>query len=176
MKNWSTNKLVKVAMIAAIYAVLTLVVAPIAYGQLQFRVSEMLTVLPAFSSLAVPGLTIGCCIANLVGAVTGMNPTGYIDAIVGSVATLIAAAISMQIGKSHNKWVRYLLVPLPPVLANAVIVGLELTILFSEGGAFWATYAAMALSVGIGELVVCYVLGIILMRVLEKNDLYKKIF
>ena len=48
MKNWSTNKLVKVAMIAAIYAVLTLVVAPIAYGQLQFRVSEMLTVLPAF--------------------------------------------------------------------------------------------------------------------------------
>ena len=176
MKKWSTKDLVKVAMIVALYAVLTLVLAPIAYGQLQFRVSEMLTVLPALTPLAGPGLTLGCCLANLIGAMTGVNPTGYIDAIVGSLATLLAALASMKLGKCKKRWMRYLLVPLPPVLANAVIVGLELTVLFAGEEAFFPTFGAMALSVGFGELVVCYVLGILLLRVLEQRDLYKKIF
>lgn len=176
MKQTNTQKLVKIAMIAAIYAVLTLVLAPISYGQVQFRISEMLTVLPAFTPLAVPGLTLGCCIANLLGALMGTNPTGYIDAVIGSAATLGAALCSMQLGKIARKPLRYALVPLPPVLFNAVIVGMELAVLFSEGGALLPTFGAMALSVGLGELMVCYLLGIFFMKLLERGDLYKRLF
>lgn len=169
--------MVKIAMIAAIYCVLTLILAPIAYGPVQFRVSETLTVLPAFTPLAIPGLTLGCCLANLIGALSGLNPTGYIDAVFGTLASLIAALLSYLVAKRIKKPIlRYLLVPLPPVLINAVIVGLELTFLFNSSENFGAAFLANGLSVGIGQLVICYLLGIPLMMLLGKNDFYKKLF
>lgn len=170
-----THRMVKVAMIAAIYTVLTLVIAPVAFGAIQFRVSEVLTILPAFTPLAIPGLTLGCALSNLIGALLGINPTGYIDALIGTSATLIASVLSYMIGKSSKPWVRYAFVPLPPILANALIVGAEITVLFNAKEAFMVAFAANAVSVGVGELVVCYVLGIPLMVVLSKNNLYKKI-
>lgn len=176
MPKNKTKKIVYVAMIAALYAVLTLAVAPIAYGNLQFRVSEALTVLPMFTPLAVPGLTLGCVLANLLGALLGLNPTGYIDALVGSAATLLAALCSYAAAKNPNRVLRFILVPFFPVLFNTVIVGAELTVLFAGTEAFLPAFAGFALSVGIGELVVCYVLGVPLMLALEKNGLYKKIF
>lgn len=171
-----TNKMVKIAMIAAIYATLTLVLAPISYGVVQFRISELLTVLPAFTTLAIPGLSLGCCLANLIGALLGLNPTGYIDAIVGTSATLIAAILSYLLAKTNHRTLRLILVPLPPVLVNAVIVGAELTVLFNAGEAFAAAWIANAVSVAIGQAVVCYLLGIPLMMVLSKNEFYKKLF
>jgi uncharacterized membrane protein len=179
MENTSkkTKSMVKIAMIAAIYCVLTLVLAPIAYGAVQFRISELLTTLPAFTPLAIPGLTLGCCLANLIGALFGLNPTGYIDAIFGTLATLLAALCSYYISKKvQHKILRYLLVPFPPVIFNAVIVGLELTFLFNSSGNFGAAFLANAISVGIGELVICYVLGIPFMILMERNDFYKRIF
>ncbi|WP_093988558.1 QueT transporter family protein [Massiliimalia timonensis] len=168
-------KLVKVSMIAAIYVALTLAVAPFAYGPVQFRVSEAMTVLPAFTTMAIPGLSLGCCLANLIGLFLG-NPLGLVDAVFGTLATLLAAVISWKIGRCKSRTVRYLLVPLPPVVANAVIVGAELTVVLNEGADFGKAYPLNALSVGIGEAVICYTLGILLMVVLQKNDFYKKIF
>ncbi len=176
MKNNKTKKMVNIAMIGALYAVITLAISPIAYGPVQFRVSEMLTVLPMFTPLAIPGLTLGCILSNLIGALMGLNPTGYIDAIVGSSATLIASIISYYIGKSGKNWIKYVFVPLPPVLLNALIVGAELTVLFNGNDVFTKAFIVNATSVFIGELVVCYTLGLLLMITLNKNNLYKKIF
>lgn len=172
----NTQGMVKIAMIAAIYAALTLLLAPISYGPLQFRVSEALSVLPMFTSLAVPGLALGCFLSNLIGALIGLNPTGYIDAFIGTAATLIAAILSYAIGKYGKKWVKFALVPLPAVLINAIIVGLEITFLFNGSENFVPAFIANGLSIGIGQFVVCYALGVPLMLVLNKNELYKKVF
>lgn len=143
------------AIIAALYATLTIVFAPISYGAVQFRISEILTVLPFFTPAAIPGLFIGCIVSNL------FSPTMIVDVIVGSAATLLAAYLSR---KMPNKW----LVPVPPVICNAVIVGLELSLVYKMP--LWATI----LSVGAGEAVVCFVGGYALIFALErvKNKLF----
>lgn len=171
-----TKKMVTIAMIAALYAVITLAIAPIAFSTVQFRVSEMLTVLPMFTPLAIPGLTLGCALANLVGALSGINPIGYIDAVVGSSATLIASLLSYLIAKNGKNWIKYTFVPLPPVLVNAVIVGIELTVLFNSGENFSKAFIANGISVLIGQLVICYSLGMLLMVSLNRKDIHKKIF
>ena len=96
--------------IAAIYVVLTLVFAPISYGEIQLRVAEALTILPMFTSAAIPGLFIGCVIANLLGGCV------VLDVVFGSLATLIGAALGYLLRK--NRW----LVPIPTVIANTVII------------------------------------------------------
>lgn len=175
MQKNKTSKMVKIALIAAIYATISIAMFFISFGVIQFRVSEALTVLPAFTGLAVPGLTLGCCMANLIGFFIGANPIGLIDAIVGSMATLLAGITSFHLGKLNNKTLKYILVPLPPVLFNAVIIGAELTLLFN-GNLATAPFVANAISVLIGQAVICYVLGVPLMYLLDKNDLYRKIF
>ncbi len=176
MKNTKTQAIVKIAMIAAIYTVLTLAIPVISYGQVQFRLSEVLTVLPAYAGIAVPGLTLGCVIANLVGFVIGANQIGIIDALFGSAATLIAGLITFVLGKRlKGKILRYILIPLPAVILNALIVGIELTVVFS-GGMNFEIFLINAVWVGLGELVVCYVLGVPFMIILERNDFYKKLF
>ncbi|MBC7765674.1 MAG: QueT transporter family protein [Hyphomonadaceae bacterium] len=148
------------AIIAAVYAVLTIQLAPISYGPLQVRVSEALTVLPLFTPAAIPGLTIGCLIANIGG------PNGLLDIVFGTLATLLAAVVSYLLRK--NK----MLVPLPPVLFNAVIVGGLLFFTLSKTGDATPLPLFM-LWVGLGELIACYVIGFPLMKALEK---YKRIF
>ena len=169
----STSKKVRFlalsAVIAALYAVLTYVAAALnlAYGAVQFRFSEALTVLPVFTPAAIPGLTVGCLIANLG------SPLGIVDWICGPLATLLAALCTYLVKDVTIKGVP-VLAPLPPVITNVVIVGYELACL-SEAGAFgfvnftWAAFGASALSVGIGELVVCYVLGIPLILALRRT-------
>ncbi len=107
----STKHLIQGAVIAAIYAVLTIILAPISYGPMQVRISEALTILPALTPMGIPGLTIGCLLANLLG------PYGIFDVIFGTLATLVATVCSYKL-RDHD-W----LVPLPPVIANGIIVG-----------------------------------------------------
>lgn len=152
MKN--VRFMVQGALIAAIYAVLTIAFAPISYGPVQVRVSEALTVLPFFTPAAIPGLFLGCIIANVYGMVTGMG-AGIWDVVFGSLATLIAAYISY---KMPRKW----LVPLPPVLVNAVVIGFMLNVLLK------LPLLPTMLWVGVGEVAACYVIGYPLMLVLEK--------
>lgn len=145
------------AIIAAAYAALTLLLAPISYGAVQFRVSEALTVLPFFTPAAVPGLFVGCLVANLI---AGVNP---VDFVVGSGATLLAALLSYLL-RNRNRW----LVPLPPVLVNAVVIGLELWF-FVDGERTLPVLFSMMGTVGLGQLVVCYGLGMPLLFLLDRH-------
>lgn len=157
----SARYLAKVAAIAALYAVLTLALAPISYGPWQFRVSEALTVLPFVTPAAIPGLTLGCLLANMIGMMMGLG-FGVLDIVFGSLATLIAAVLTW---KARKVW----LAPLPPVLANGVVIGLLINYVTSA-----PLLAAMA-TVAFGELVVCYILGYPLLVFIERNRALKEL-
>ncbi len=169
------RSLVQGALIAALYVILTYVMATVnmAYGQVQFRVSEALTVLPFFTPVAIPGLTLGCFLANLA------SPLGVVDWIFGSLATLLAALATRTLGKTGWKGAPFL-APLPPVIVNMAVVGLEIACLSDAGFSWvnfsWAAFGAGALSVGLGELVVCYGLGLPLLFALKKTGIPDKIF
>ncbi|MDD7511876.1 MAG: QueT transporter family protein [Peptostreptococcaceae bacterium] len=157
MKNTITKKIAIGALIAAVYAVLTIAIAPLSYGVMQLRISEAMTVLPAFTPVAIPGLFVGCVISNL------LSPVGIMDILLGSLASLIAAYGSHLL--RHNKW----LVPLPPVVVNAFIVGPMLYFYYGVD----VSLIGCILWVGAGQAVVCYGLGLPLMKLLEK---YRHLF
>ncbi len=168
MKFFNTKNLALVAIIAALYVALTIAFAPICYGTIQFRVSEALTILPIFGLTAVFGLTLGCAIANIYGVFIGQ--TMALDIIIGTLATLIAAILTYEIGKTKSKKIKYVFGPLPTVLVNAIIVGIELTI-FYKGNLFLNMFY-----VGVGEFLVCYTLGLVFLFAISKNNFNKKIF
>lgn len=173
MKN--TKTITRAAMIAGLYAAITFATFFMSFGAVQYRVSEALTILPVFTASAVPGLSVGCALANLLGFMLGVNPAGALDAVFGTAATLIAALITWRIGKCKSRVVRYTLAPLPPVLLNAVIVGFEICVFF-VGTITWETFLINAFLVLIGEAVVCYGLGLPLMAVLEHKGRAERIF
>ncbi|MGI6704348.1 MAG: QueT transporter family protein [Clostridia bacterium] len=135
------------AMIAGIYAILTISFAPISYGPLQVRISEALTVLPFLWPEAVMGLFVGCITANFLGGL------GIWDIALGSTATLIAAWLT---SKTTKPW----LAPLPPVLINSVIVGGYLSLLYNIP--WWSTMTYVA----VGQAVACYLLGLPLLHLM----------
>ena len=169
-QSLKVRRLVEAAMIAAIYTVLTYAAAALnlAYQGVQFRFSEALTILPVFTLSAIPGLAIGCFLSNLG------SPMGIIDWISGTSATLLAAVLTRLL---RNLTVKGLpvLAPFPPVLTNAVIVGCVIAVTDPAGFSV-PLFAAMALSVGLGELAVCYGLGLPLIAVLKKTGVSKRIF
>jgi uncharacterized membrane protein len=132
------------AAIAALYVVLTLVFAPISFGPVQVRVAEALCILPMFTPAAIPGLFIGCLIANFIGG--GI----ILDVIFGSLATLIGAVLGYML--RSNRW----LVPVPAVIANAIIVPLVLRFGY---GVVDVAIPILMLQILIGEIAGCYVLG-----------------
>ena len=143
------------ALIAGIYVALTLIFAPISYNVMQIRISEMLTILPMFTAAAIPGLFIGCIIANLAGGAI------IVDVIFGSLATLIGAIIGYRL--RSNRW----LVPIPAVLANTFIVPLVL----KYGYLIDVPLPVMMVYLFIGEMISCYLLGELLATVLLKHKL-----
>ncbi len=176
MKSTTTRKvqfLVQSAMIAAIYAVLTLAAAALnlAYGAVQFRFSEAMTILPVFTPAAIPGLALGCFLSNLA------SPLGPVDWVFGTAATLLAAVLSYLTRNIRIKGMPVLSACFP-VLCNAVIIGLEIVWLavLDGGGSLWAAFLPTALSVGAGELVICGALGLPLASVLERTGAAKRIF
>jgi uncharacterized membrane protein len=139
------------AVIAAMYAVLTIVI-PGGSGQIQIRVSEALTILPFFTPAAIPGLFIGCLMANIfVGA-------GPYDIIFGSLATLLAAYLTYKMPKK-------LLAPLPPVIVNAIAVAVILKM--AVNAPFLVTMAFVAL----GEFIACYAIGYPLLLLIDRQKL-----
>lgn len=152
MRNKKVLFVAQAALIAAIYVVLTYFVSAfhLASGAIQVRISEALTILPYFTPAAIPGLTVGCFLSNLL---TGCLP---MDVLFGSLATLLGAVGSYLLRK--YKW----LVPLPPVIANTVIVPFVLAYVYGAEG----TIPFFMVTVGIGEVISCYVLGSILLNAL----------
>ena len=169
MNKRKTDFVVKSAVIAAIYAGLTYFAAilNVAYGGIQFRFSEALTILTVFSPAAIPGLTIGCFLGNIT------SPYGLVDIVCGTLATLIAAVLSYKTRNIKFKDLP-LLSALFPVISNAIIVGLEITLFMPEGFAFKA-FLIFAFQVGFGELATCYGLGIPLYKVIKRLKLDKKL-
>jgi len=153
-KKFSVRDLAQGAIIAAIYALLTIFLAPISSGLVQCRVAEAMSVLPYFTFSAVPGLFIGCLLANLL---TGAP---IYDVLFGSLATLIAAYLTYAL---RNRVPKYL-APMPSVVVNALVVGWLLTSVYQVGVSFWAAagYAA------IGQAIACFALGLPLMTLLER--------
>ena len=124
---------------------------------MQFRVAEAMTLLPFLFPEAIPGLAVGCFLANLLGS------PFVLDWIFGTLATLLAALWTRRMPNVY-------LAALPPVVCNAVIVGAEIAwFTVQDGGAFWPAYGLNALTVGLGELAVCYLLGVPLARLMEKS-------
>lgn len=161
-------------MIAAIYATISLALAPISFGAVQFRISEAMTMLPVFDPITILGVTLGCLVTNLVGFMTGANILGWLDIIFGTAATLIAAVLTWLLRDIRFKGLP-VLAAIPPVLTNAVIIGLELCYLIA-GEFNWPVFLANAVSVGAGQVVSCFVLGLPLVWCLQRNGLYKKLF
>lgn len=155
----SKNKvhfMTQAAMIAAIYTALTVAFAPVAYGPIQFRISEALCILPFFTPAAIPGLFLGCAISNGVGVALGTAVLP--DVIFGSLATLIGAAGSYAVRK--NKW----LVCVPPIAANTIIIPWVLR--YAYGAPELIPF--MMLTVGIGEILAVGVLGNFLLHALVR--------
>lgn len=156
------------AVIAALYVVLTLPFAQFAFGPVQFRLAEIMVVLPILTPAAIPGLTLGCFLANL------LNPMnlGVIDIVFGSLATLIAAVLTRWISQKAVRisgHPRDILSLLPPVFVNALIVGVYLSFLLTDGPVTGTLIAMNILYVGLSEAVVVYALGFPFLLVLKKT-------
>lgn len=154
-----TKVLVKTALVAAVYAALTMSLAPISYGQIQFRLSEVLTLLAFIDPLFIPGLVIGCVLANLA------SPLGVIDIAAGSFATLLAVnAIYLTRKYMGDNLKALFIASLWPVVFNGLIVGAMLTYLFQM------PFALSALYVAAGEFAVVSVLGVAVFKPLMSNN------
>ena len=161
MRSRRVKYITQAAMIAAINVVLTLFISAfnLASGAIQIRISEALTVLPAFTPAAIPGLFIGCLISNLLSG--GM----LLDVIFGSLATLLGACGTYLLRKW--KWV----VSVPPILSNALIVPFVLAYVYHIPGGV----PYFMVTVGIGQILSCGVLGMIVYKILAKyrNVIFK---
>ena len=156
MKQFFTTRYItQAALIAAAYAALTLLLAPISYSVMQVRISEALCVLARFTPAAVPGLCVGCLIANLLG------PNGVWDVILGTLATVIGV-VGIRLLKDKN----FFIAMLPNIISNAVIIGLCCRFLWGEQ----LSVIICMLLVGAGEAIACYVPGFVFYKALTKLD------
>ena len=171
MKKRSIKNLTSAALVAALYTALTLVAAPISFGPVQIRVSEVLTVLPAVFPPAIVGLSLGCFLSNLIGFVAGLNPLGLIDCLVGTSATLIAALLSYAAGRHFKGFVRGLLAAMAPIIINGLFIGLEIAFVILGDFSF-KTAALSCLYVALGEILPCVVGSVLFLRN-QKNIISK---
>ena len=174
MKTKSTVYIVQAAVIAALYAALTILQNTLLPGTasaaVQFRVSEALTILAVFTPAAIPGLTVGCVIANI----SSLSTLGPYDMIFGSLASLLAAVL-MYLLRNKRLFKLPVAAALMPALANGIIVGFEIEFFFVEGGFHFGDFLLQGGLVALGELAVLFVLGLPLARLIEKQGFDKKL-
>lgn len=164
----STRKLAAAAVVGAAYAALTLVLAPISFGLVQFRVSEALCILPAFVRCTAWGLWAGCAIANLAGGY------GLPDIVFGSLATLGASLYMARLAKGHEHPLglgRAIAVCLMPVVWNGPIVG---AVIAYSTGAFWTALPLNALQIAGEEALVMYIIGLPLLKLLPRSAAFRR--
>jgi uncharacterized membrane protein len=155
--NKRNKYIIKSALIAAIYLALTLLFAPISYSLMQIRIAEALGVLAYFTPAAIPGLALGCLLANL------SSPFGLVDIIFGTLATVLSAYAATKI---KNKF----LVPLPYILINMAIVGYILSYMLQ------VKFIYAALWVALGEAIAVYIIGLPLLFLINRNKTLNKFF
>lgn len=158
MKNNTTKRLVRTAVIAALYAVLTLVLAPLSYGNVQFRISEIMVLLAFFDPFYIGGLTLGCFIANILG------PNGMVDAVFGTIATFISVyAISLTGKYIKNDKTALVAASFWPTIFNGLIIGCELNYLYQ------LPLILSMLEVAAGEIVVVTIVGVPVMSLIKSK-------
>ena len=168
-QNFTVRKLARCAVVAALYVVLCMALQPFSYGAVQVRVAEALCLLPVFGAEYIVGVVLGCFLANLLGST-------IVDVIFGTLATLLACLLTYKL---RDIRVKGLAIPasLPPVVFNMIIVGaFEITFFFSDGAPTAALAAFNAVTVGIGELISCTILGVALVKLIESNAALHKFF
>lgn len=174
MKTKSTMYIVQAAVIAALYATLTILQNTLLPGTasmaVQFRVAEVLTILAIFTPAAIPGLTVGCVIANI----SSLSVLGPYDMIFGSIASLLAAVL-MYLLRNKRLFRLPVAAALMPALSNGIIVGFEIEFFFVEGGFHFGDFLFQGGCVALGELGVLFVLGLPLARLIEKQGFDKKL-
>jgi uncharacterized membrane protein len=156
----NTKFITQAGIIAALYAAVTIILAPLSYGPVQVRVSEALTVLPFITPAAIPGLFLGCMVANIYGGL------GMYDIIGGGFCTLLASFFTFLLSRTK----RPILAPLPPVVINAFGVSLYLHFLFD------LPYLITALYIGAGQILACFILGYPLLKFILGKEKILKIF
>ena len=159
MKKISTKLLTRTALIAAIYAVMTIAIAPLSYGAIQFRISEILVLFAFVDDDYIPGLILGCVLANLY------STLGMMDVIFGSMATAIAVMGISLIKKVLGQNLKSLFIAsLSPVVINGVIIGMLLKIVYN------VPFMIGAFQVAVGEFVVVSIAGVVIFKsILESN-------
>ncbi len=157
MRKFSTKRIARIAIVAALYFAITIAVAPIAFGQVQFRVSEILVLLCFYNKDYCYSMGLGCLLANF------FSPMWTFDVPFGTLATVIAVVLMVFWGKN------LLIASLFPVIVNGIIVGLELY------AAFGLPILMSMVSVAFGELVVVTIVGVPVFKLLEKNQTFMKL-
>ena len=170
-QNLSVRKLARCGMVAALYVVLCMALQPFSYGAVQVRVAEALCLLPVFGAEYIFGVVLGCFLANLLGST-------IVDVIFGTLATLLACIVTYKLRNVRFKGLA--IVPsLPPVLFNAVIIGIEIAVMFpdpSSSAPLWLTSSTTLISAAIRYLFSCTVLGVLLVKIVETNTSLRKVF
>lgn len=166
----STRRIACAAVAGAAYAALTMLLYPISYGPLQFRLSEALCILPFFDPIFASGLFIGCLIANLISA------SGPLDVVFGSLATLLAAGMTAWCGRRSRSFASCVIGCCAPVVTNGVIVGAVLAATVASGdAAFAAAWLLYGGEVALGEAVVLGAVGLPLARILQRQGIVDRI-
>lgn len=173
MRTGNKTRLIAVqALIAAVYASMSLALPMLSYGAVQVRFSEALTLLPVFSPQCIWGVAVGCFLANLIGAFLGVNTLGFLDVLVGTAATLIAAFLTAALGRIRFRKLP-VLASLPPVIVNGLVIGAEIMYV-TAGRLDLRMFFLSGLSVAAGELVACCGFGLTMVWFLEKRGLAEK--
>ncbi|SFE91401.1 QueT transporter family protein [Peptostreptococcus sp. D1] len=155
--SFDSSSIAKQAMVAALYAVLTWAIPSLSYGPIQFRVSEIMTLLAFYNPQYVIGLTVGCAIANL------FSSLGAIDIFVGTLASFLAL---FAMSKIKNIWIASLM----PAL-SAIIIGAEIVMVSPEP----VSYFLITGQIMISELVIVTGCGVVLFKILEKNKQFSRV-
>lgn len=152
----ATKNIAISGLIAAVYIALVIIFQPISFREVQLRIAECLTILPYFTVSAIPGLFIGCLIGNILGG------AALPDIIFGSLATLIGAIITFMLRKRN-----FILAPIGPVVSNTLIIPFILKYAYAISIPIWISM----IYIGVGEILSCGVLGIILLLTLKKASI-----
>ena len=152
----ATKNIAISGLIAAVYIALVIIFQPISFRQVQFRIAESLTVLPFFTVSAIPGLFIGCLVGNILGG------AAILDILFGSLATLIGAIITFILRKR-----KYLFAPVGPIVSNTLIIPFVLKYAYAITLPIWISM----IYIGIGEIISCGILDLILLLALKKTNI-----
>jgi uncharacterized membrane protein len=169
MKN-TTKDLTNIALIAAAYTVVSLILAPISFGNIQVRIAEALTLLPLIYKPSIYGVILGCFLTNLIGAMTGVNLLGFLDVFVGTLATTIALYGTYKFKDKKIKGIP-LISMLFPVILNGIFIGAELSAVLMPNN-FVLGFIIFGIEVALGELI-SVIIGYFLIKSMKKNKLFE---